>query len=242
MEKEIKIKTDDGKLIHGTLVTSKTKSDKLVVFVHGFTGHPNEHIFFNGAKLFSESGLDSFRFSLYDGGDKDYRQFRDTKISLHGEDINTVVKNFRKKYKKIFVVGHSYGGTSLLFTDSSQIDAFVFWDASYINWKERSDDFIEFNKKFNMHVASWGIEVLVGNQYIEELKNFPDCGELIKKINKPALFVGADKGNAKASEKYYTNANDPKTLEIIKNADHNFNNFKAEETLLELTKNWINKN
>lgn len=117
MEKELKIPTPDKKVVVGTLLTAKKKSEILVVFVHGFTGHQNEHIFFNGAKFFSEKGIDSFRFNLYAGEDKNIRRFRDTTISLHGKDISTVVKSFRKKYKKIYVVGHGYGGTSLLFAE-----------------------------------------------------------------------------------------------------------------------------
>lgn len=47
MEKELKIKTPDKKLIYGSFVSAGKKSDKLVIFVHGFTGHKNEHIFFS---------------------------------------------------------------------------------------------------------------------------------------------------------------------------------------------------
>ena len=104
MQKELKIKTPDGKIIDGSFVASEKKSEALIVFVHGFTGNQNEHIFFNGAKFFTEKGFDTFRFNLYAGEAKNTRHFRDTKMSVQGEDITTVVKYFRKKYKKVYVV------------------------------------------------------------------------------------------------------------------------------------------
>ena len=48
MEKEIKIKTPDKHIIYGTLNTSKKNSNILLIFVHGLTGHRDEHIFYNG--------------------------------------------------------------------------------------------------------------------------------------------------------------------------------------------------
>jgi predicted alpha/beta-fold hydrolase len=50
MEKEIRIKTPDRHVIYGTLRIPKKKTGTLLVFVHGLTGHRNEHIFYNGAR------------------------------------------------------------------------------------------------------------------------------------------------------------------------------------------------
>jgi len=236
MEKELKIKTPDKKIIYGSLVCSGKKSDKLVIFVHGFTGHKDEHIFFNAAKFFMEKGFDTFRFNLYAGG-KGSRNFGNTKISLHGRDINTIVKYFRKKYKKIYVIGHSYGGTSLLFTDTNLIDGYVFWDASYVSAKDTKGG-LKYNKKINAYITDWGLDIIVGKDYINELKNFPDCGELIKNIKKPVLFITANKGGSKNGIAYFKKANMPKKLVKI-NTDHNFNTLKAEKILLEETYKWI---
>lgn len=240
MEKELKIKTPDGKFLYGTLGVSKQKANKLIVFVHGFTGHQNEHIFFNGSKYFTERGFDTFRFNLYGGGQKGSRHFRDVKISLHGEDITTVTKYFRKKYKKIFVVGHSYGGTSLLFADQSIIDGFIFWDASYINLKKSDTEDLGYNKDLNVYIYDFGLECMVGKDFIDELRNFPDCGKLIEKINKPVLFIiSGRKGNAEAGKKYFAKANKPKKLVNIKHADHCFDNWKDEGKLLTETYSWL---
>lgn len=54
MQKEVRIKTTDKKTIFGTLDTPEGKSKGLIIFVHGLTGHRNEHIFFNAAKYFTK--------------------------------------------------------------------------------------------------------------------------------------------------------------------------------------------
>ncbi|MCK9597175.1 alpha/beta hydrolase [Candidatus Pacearchaeota archaeon] len=241
MEKKLKIKTSDSKLINGTFVATKQKTNTLVVFVHGFTGNRNVRLIYNGAKFFTKKGFDTFRFDLY-GKNKGSRRFRDTKISLHGEDITIVLKYFRKKYKNIYVVGHSYGGTSLLFTDQSIIDGFVFWDASYVESTENNTAGMRYSKELDAYILGGGVETVIGKEFVEELKNFSDCGELIKKINKPVLFVTAGKkGNSKAGKKYFIKANNPKKLINIKTANHNFDNWNDEETLFRETYGWLRK-
>lgn len=239
MEKQLKIKIPGGKIIYGTFGTNK-KSNALVIFVHGFVAHQNEHIFFNGAKFLAHKGFDTFRFNLYAGGEKNSRHFRDTTISLHGQDITTVIKYFRKKYEKIYVIGHSYGGVSLLFTDQSLIDGYIFWDASYINPLKDSKEYMKYHKGLNAYIVDWGVEALVGGGFVNELKSFPDCGELISRINKPVLFITAGgKGNLKAGKRYFEKANSPKKFINIKTADHNFNNWDDEETLFKETYDWL---
>ncbi len=242
MEKEIKIKTPDKKIIYGTFSSSKKASKKLVIFIHGFKGYKDHHTSFNGSKFFNQHGFDAFRFDLYtmeNGG----RFFEDTSISIHGKDITTVVKHFRNKYKKIFVIGHSYGGTSLLFIDQKLVDRFVFWDASYIKSTNdlTEDGELVFNKSLGAYILDWGNRFIVGKKFVDELHHFPDCGKLISKIHKPVLFITAEKANLKAGREYFIMANEPKKLINIKGADHNFNNFKTEYELLKQTLSWIKK-
>lgn len=239
MEKELKIKTADRKLIYGTFATVKGQSDTLIIFIHGFTGHQNEHILFNGARFLTEKGFDTFRFNLYAGEGKNTRHFSDTRISLNGEDITMVAKHFRKKYKKIYVIGHSYGGVSLLFVDQSVVDGFIFWDASYIETKDATES-MKYDKNLDAYILDYGMGIVVGKGFINELKKFPDCGKLIKQINKPVLFITAGKkGNSKAGKKYFDSANNPKKLINIRTADHNFNNWKDEDMLFIKTYEWL---
>ncbi len=237
MQKDLKIKTKDSHYIYGTLNTPNKISKKLVIFVHGFTSHRNEHILFNGSKFFVNKGFDTFRFDSY-AGDKGARNMLDYTISLNGEDINTVVDYFFKKYKKIYVVGHSYGGTALLFANQEKVSKFIFWDPSYIE-KDQDQGFV-YKKEIDSYIEDWGVTYIVGKKLVNELKNFPNCGDMISRFNKPVLFIGAGKGAKNHCNKYFKKTNSSKDLKIIEGADHNFNNFDHEEILFKETINFIN--
>ena len=200
----------------------------------------NEHIFFNGAKFFNQKGFDAFRFDLY-SAEKGGRHFTNTSISMHGADTNLVVNYFKKQYKKIYLVGHSYGGTTLLFVDTTNVSAMVFWDASYVDSK-RETNYFKYNKHIDGYIVKDRYDYIVGNKFIDELKNFPDCGNLVSKIHIPVKFITAGgRGNPKGGKKYLAKANKPKELANIKNADHCFDRFEYEQKLLEETLNFIRK-
>ena len=239
MEKKIKIKTPDNFVIYGTYSSSKHKTGKIVIFVHGFTGHQNEHIFFNGAKYFNNKGFDSFRFDLY-SYEKKSRPFKDTKISLHGKDIRVVIDYFKNKYKKIYLVGHSYVGTSLLFVGDNNVSGMTFWDASYI--EPVLEDYFVYSKSLNSYILKDRIDYIVGKKFVEELKKFPDCGELISKIHVPVKFITAgEKGNGKSGKKYFSKANKPKESSSVAGASHCFDELGTEEKLFEETLKWFKK-
>lgn len=233
MQEEIFIDTTDGYKIYGSITFSSQKTDRLVIFVHGFTGHKDEHIFFNGAKFFNENGLDVFRFDLY-SFEKNSRPFKDQSISVHGKDVGVVKDHFKNKYKKIYLVGHSYGGTSLLFLELSGVSALIFWDASYVS--KEGKDYFKYNKYLDSYIVEDRIDYIVGKKFVEELKDFPDCGNLISKVNIPVKFITA-KGNH--GLKYFEKANNPKELINIEKADHCFNSFESEAELLKETLKWI---
>jgi predicted alpha/beta-fold hydrolase len=98
MEKNVKLKTGDGHVIHGTLNTGTKTSKILVIFVHGLTGHQHEHNFHTAASQFPKKGVDVFRFSLYTD-EKGGRRLSACTIQTHAEDLNIVTKHFRKNTK-----------------------------------------------------------------------------------------------------------------------------------------------
>lgn len=242
MEKEIKIKTNDGKLIYGTLTYSKKKSEKLIIFVHGLGGHRNEHIHFNASNFFRKHGFSTFRFDLYSYGKK-ARAMSDCTIALHGKDLNTVTDFFRKKFKTIDVIGHSLGGLTILASQTSKFDAIVFWDPAHTKyeWRHGELDF-KYDKKLDKYIINWGTELLMGKQMFKELVHGKDSSQSIKKIHKPIKIISAGKGVLmKTNRDYFKHANFPKEFVEIKNADHNFNTEGTEEKLFKETLNFLKK-
>lgn len=239
MEKEIKIKTKDGKRIYGKLRGLLQKP--LVIFVHGLTGHMDEHIFFNGAKFFEKKGFLTFRFNLYDSWD-DARKLHECDLKIHAADIDLVTEYFKKKgVKDIFIVGHSYGGPSILFSRTDDYAGIVLWDPTMdpdtIYRKTTAD------KIANGYIREWSFKFILGKKMVDEAKKISNF-ELIATINKsPIKIILAGAGNAKSKRitNFFKVLCEPKEMIVLKKAGHTFSEDGMEENLFQETLKWLKK-
>jgi pimeloyl-ACP methyl ester carboxylesterase len=92
----------------------------VIVFVHGLCCDMDEHIFYNGARWFERRGYATFRFNLYDW-QPGTRKLKDCTIKTQADDLDLVVRYLRKNgAKTVHVVGHSYGGPTILYFQRSR--------------------------------------------------------------------------------------------------------------------------
>lgn len=243
MQREFTLKTRDKKDIHCIHDTAGKKLSKtIVLFIHGLTGHSNEHTFYTAAQEFPKKGFDVFRFALY-WGEENNRRLSECTISTHAEDLNTVISYLRPKYKKIIVVGHSLGSPTILKSDTSKVDAIILWDPSYtIDIEESVGQATVKNKKYA--VWQWGTEFLLNPKMIKEWEWFNLTNELplIQNLKKPLKIIAAGNGVlVEGGQKYFEIANEPKAFKIIKGAGHTFDEPETEKALLEETLSWIKK-
>lgn len=239
MEKVIKIKTPDKHLIYGTLTYHRKKSNKLIVFVHGLTGSQYEHNFFNAAKFFPKRKIDIFRFDLY-SDEKKGRRLIETSIKIHSKDFEQVLAHFSKKYKKIYVIGHSLGGPTILFAKPNHINAIVLWDPS-INLKGLK--MTKWNREARAFIFyGWSINFLLGREMIEDFKLTGQYEKIASKLNVPLKIICAgDNFLSREWKRAIKLFNSPKELVNIKGADHGFNQKGKEEELFKETLKWIRK-
>lgn len=238
MEKQIKIPIADKKYIYATL--RGPLNNPLLIFVHGFSGYKDEHIFFNGARFFEEKGISTCRFDLYNWK-KDARKLEECTLSLHGQDLDTVVDYFRKKgVKKIFVAGHSFGGVTVLLSKKKDFDAAVLWDSSG-NRDVHLD--AKYVKELNMYYFQEGAYGFTISKAMHEENNKKlTPTKLIRSMHMPIKIIVAGKGIlVEEGNKLFQNANSPKDYAVIPNATHNFNENGTEEKLFLETHNWIKK-
>lgn len=235
MEENIKIPLADGHVIHGVL-RGKLEAP-LIIFVHGFTGYKDEHMFFNGARFFEKHGISTFRFNLY-GEDKDERKLNDCTLSLHAEDLDTVIDYFKDKVPSITVVGHSFGGVVVLLSKKQKFDKVVLWDSTG-NPNEVTDParYVKELDKYYNH--EWGVASTFSKDMYEENKTIKP-NELVKNIHVPIKIIVAGAGDlVEAGEQLFENANEPKSFTKVWDAHHNFNENGVEETLFQVTLEWI---
>jgi len=237
MEKAVVIPTFDGKKIYGILRGGFDKP--LLIFVHGFTGDMNKHLFFNAARFFEKKGFSTFRFNLYDWR-KGARKLNECTLSLHGKDLDTVVDYFRKKgVKKIFVAGHSFGGVTVLLSQGQGFDAAILWDSS-------GDKDVHLKAKYVKEIGKylfedgWAVNFTIGKAMYEENNKKLVPTELIKKIKVPIKVIIASAGEmTEEGKKLFNAAKKPKDIAAIEGATHNFDEDGAEEKLFEETYSWI---
>ena len=242
MEKEIRIKTKDNYIIYGTLNEPRKKSDKLVIFVHGLTGYRNGHIYYNAVKFFNQRGYSVFRFDLYSDELKG-RSLSKCTIKIHATDLNLVVNYFRNKFRKLFLVGHSLGGATILSSDISAVEGIVLWDSShYKTLKSVVAQDAKYSKCLKAYILSWGLEYIIGKGMYIEWINFPKPKKLMGNIHKPIKIIVAKKGIlVEAGKEYFKYANKPRSFVVIKKARHNFDEDGVEMKLFQETFNWLRK-
>jgi len=243
MEKNIKLKTKDSHIIYGALNTSDKKSDTLAVFVHGLTGHPNEHTFFNAAHQFPKKGIDVFRFSLYTG-EKGGRKLSECTITTHAKDLDRVISYFRKKYQTIAIIGHSLGSPTILKSDFQKVDNIILWDPSHLTQGSKDTPKTAKLNGREVYIEEWGAEYLMNPKMTKEWLWFNGKNELdlVQQISVPFKVITAGKGILKEGGRlYYKYANEPKDFAVIKGAGHTFDEEGAEEKLLSETLSWIRK-
>lgn len=230
-EKLIRIPVGKGKSIKGYLRGPLSKP--LVIFVHGLTGDPNEHQFYNGARYLEKHGLSTFRYYLYDS-----RPLRQATLKTHAADLDKVVAYFRKRGKrKIFAVGHSYGGPTILLSKQKDLDGAVLWDPSYKPGKGLSS-ILRYDKRLKAYRLRWYIEYLLGKRMIDVDLKIP-WEDLGKDIVFPLKVVLAGKGVLRKSHRYAANAQGKSDWEAIEGASHCFYEDGVAEKLYASTVKWF---
>ncbi len=202
----------------------------------------DQHIFYNGARFFEQHGMSSFRFNLY-AWENDARKLGECTLETHAFDLDRVISYFRKKkVKKVFVVGHSFGGPAILASHKKDFDGVIFWDASYGN--PFSFKGAQYIKVLRAYRAKWEFDVLLNKKMVEEGRNLQSLEEkAVKSIRVPMKIItaGANPLLVKAGKRYYQLANEPKEYVVLGGAGHTFDEDGVAEKLFRETVNLVKK-
>jgi len=225
MEENIQIKTEDGKIIYGTL--NACKSDKLLIFVHGLTGSQEEHHYLNAVPFFNENKFNTFRFDFY-SRKPGSRTLSESSITSHSNDLKTVIDHF-KDYE-ITLISHSVGGLVVLKTDLTGIAQSIFWDPT-TPFKDLKDKRITYNAGLDKYILHWGMDIIVGKELIDEWMSL-DLASLVKDVNIQCKFIFAGNYNKHILWKPFLGKHESV---IIANASHGFIEEGTEKKLFEET-------
>jgi predicted alpha/beta-fold hydrolase len=234
------IDTPDGKKIYGLINTSdKKKNNKAILHIHGLTGSQTDYNSTRMALTFPKKGYDVIRANLY-YWDKGARSLFDCTIEQHAIDIDTIVKYFKKKYKKIFATGHSYGGTSLMVSKINQFNAVSLWDPTYL--PSTTFDLKDFTKIGKYYIDQAGVPLVLSKEFLDESQKYDreKAIELSKKCKIPLQVIYAQWW-LKEGESFHTHAKGPTNEKAIKKSIHFFYEEGTTEPLLRYTKKWFDQ-
>lgn len=242
MEKKLKIRLSKKFSLYGKFNGSFNKP--LFIVIHGLPGNMDEEFYHSAVRWFEKRGFSTFRFNLYDYH-KDARQLMGCTLKLHGSDLDTVVRYFRKRgVKKIFVAGHSFGGLTILSCPRQDFDGAALWDPSYkISFKKTAYGFPggKYVKEVKGYLMRWGINVIIGKAMVEEVDSFP-WDSISRDFKKPLKIIIAGKGLLRGSKKYLNSARAEKDLTIIKGATHYFNDREGmQDKVFKVSEEWFGK-
>lgn len=245
MENHLLIESRQGEKLSTSFYRSTLgKSDKIVIFIHGFKGFKDWGFFPYSAKYFSKFGIDSLTFNFsHNGIGDDFQNFTEldkfakntiTLELLEIEDVVNYCVNL-SRYNKIFLIGHSKGGGEAIISASkiSAISGLITWNTvnSFLrysekqikNWKERG--FFEFpnsrTKQIFKLYDSYLQDIIENHNLLFDIKN-----SLIK-LNIPVLLIHGEEDltvKPEESERLFSIANKEKVqICLIKSAGHTFN-------------------
>jgi len=239
MEKALKIKAADGKMIHGLLRGSLNKP--VIVQVHGLAGNMNEAMHYNAARYFEKHGFSSLRFNLY-SWEKGSRKLHESTFSNHGKDIDSVLAYLKSHgAKKVFIIGHSYGFPSILHTENRSFAAVAAWDGSIL--PANHVDAPQRIQKPKGRLIDFGYLIVVSDQMAKDSRKIKSL-DLLKTFEQPISFITVNDnvdGNLGGAQKMFKAFRHKKELVVVKGAHHTFSEDGKQEELCSATVKWFKK-
>ncbi len=130
MERNVHIPIPDSGLeIKGVLRGDYTKP--LAILAPGLGGWQHDLLLFNASRFFEQKGIATLRVSFC-GDDKKQRNIGDFGVKTNAEDIDTIVDFVKEQGSDwVCVIGHSYSGMAIVYSQKQGFNAAVLWDASH---------------------------------------------------------------------------------------------------------------
>jgi hypothetical protein len=233
MQETKKFKAADGKTIL-VEVNSKKGNKSAVLVVHGFTSHIRVGCLCNAAMQWPEKGYDVWRLSLYPGA-PDTRRMDDVTWKDNQSDCDIVLgKMVEADYTDIFGLGHSLGGTNIVYADNARIKAKALWDPAC---NEGADGAAPVSLHPDYYTLYWDHLTLVPKGYTHEAIGATHYPEPLPK-QPPLLVIQSEetrRGRDKSKPRDWPMEKLPAKLTEVLGSDHFFSREGNEKELFRLT-------
>ena len=247
MEQRWALKTDDGFVIHGLKNVSDQAAPparRAIFICHGLTGHMYEYAIKCAADHF-QNDFDVYRFNFYDG-EEGARSLIDCTIQTHADDLNRVLDKFGGGYDQIYLIGHSYGGPTIMLANPDHIMAVSLWDPSY-DLRQIQQEFSErYIEHLDYYVVNWGTSYLISKDMYNEAGQLDQnaCADLAQKFNAPVQVIHAGNGLYCTQPQSYHSYGKAENIalnqrHIVPGTEHCFYEGDSCKELLSKTEQWF---
>ena len=242
-ESTFEVEAYDGKSIFCAVdyaVSEKEPSEKAIVMVHGLTGYPHTYAFQIAARYFARQGADVVRPALYSAGE-DHRNLSECTTSIHTKDVQSVIDRLRPRYKKLYVVGHSLAGTSLMGLTHTA-EAYSFWDCDYLPWEDTWQH-AQHDEQNGQYSIGWGSKNVISRAMVEEARATTEgmIKERLAAVSLPSQVIIAEFGQAASGQKIFDGLKCEKECQVLKGSGHVFKEGDSAERLAVLTFDWFKR-
>ncbi|OJI08901.1 MAG: hypothetical protein COV08_02710 [Candidatus Vogelbacteria bacterium CG10_big_fil_rev_8_21_14_0_10_49_38] len=247
---KIKSKKYPGKFIYGE-ISEINPEGPLVILTSGLSGSMDLPLFMSTTKEFKAKGVNILKLSFCTDLDEVTKKpkalaLKNMSFSVYLAELKNVIDDLHLdlKYKKIFLLGHSFGSIiSILFLSKYKKNYdLILWDQSHLPWdkKEMSRDFV-FNPKTNLYREK-ETDLLINKTFYKELVS-TDILKIFSSLKKNICVIAAEGSAEEDAKKYWQKIKDREKSEfhIIKKANHLFSSKNAQKELFGLTLNFIER-
>jgi alpha/beta superfamily hydrolase len=221
-------------------------SQPLAILAPGLGGWMHDLILFKASRFFEEQNIATLRVSFYGDSEKQ-RNIGDFGVKTNAADIDVIVDYAKQQGANwICVIGHSYSGMAIVYSQKQTFDAAVLWDASHTDGydepqskKNLETDFL-FVPELDSYVSASGPGYVLSRKVFEDYA--PGSAAMARAFTIPTLVVNASESGEtmhKFGEDYAKSINAKTEHTVIAGASHPFTENGAMERLYAVTRDWI---
>ena len=238
MKEKLFFKTPDEIKLKGVLSNpTNSKQKPIIIMCHGFASSKDSKTYTTLEEKLNDKSISTFRFDFFGHGDSEGK-FEDITVTEAANDILNAIEFLKSKgYKKIGLMGSSFGGMASLLAASQRDDLFVLALKSPVS-DQIGKLVVDMNDK---RIEDWKEKGFIKhhkrrlNFFFYKDASSIDGYDYIRKIKMPTLILHGDKDKSvplKQSIKS-TMLLDNGKLEIINGADHRFSDKKDFDIVIE---------
>ncbi len=243
IEEEVIFDTADRKKVYTTIGYPKGKPKGMVIFVHGLASTALWPTMLLGSWYLRKKGYAYCRINLYDWR-PGARSLMTSDLLQHSRDVDTVAKSLKRRgFTKLFAVGHSFGGLTLLRTENSVFKAISLWDiSSFVS--NNPEKWFRTDRATGAAYLAGGVELMMSKRYRRGIDTYPNELKLAAKLVAPCQICYAAGKQAmlvESSKRYYEHLQGEKEIVAIPDASHSFTEEGVGKHLFKKTERWFRK-